>query len=270
MQGETVSIEFSSADATTAAAVTLKDSAGATRTLASNEVLLIDSLTAALAAAVLLAEVFGDVDADGAVDAGERLASFAGAGSAASNFIAGPEGLAVKQGFTPKVKATVAGNVQITGSGRIIKGGTVSGQTRASYQPRSGGGNVAGFGKIGGKALTGELRKLASEVHTSDAHGNAITKEQALSDLIWKQALGWEEVTRDEMGNLVKVLHKPVAWAQQYLFERLEGKAPIAMPDNDGGMKAADKVRQLAKDRINARAVASAGIGKPPKHKPKA
>jgi hypothetical protein len=37
-------------------------------------------------------------------------------------------------------------------------------------------------------------------------------------------------------------------------------------PDNEGGMKAADKVRDLAKQRVNALAAASAGG--PPKHKP--
>lgn len=123
-------------------------------------------------------------------------------------------------------------------------------------------------GRFGGKALTGELRKLAQEVHTSAPDGTPITKEQALADLIWKQALGWEEVLRDENGSLTKKVHTPVAWAQQFLWERMEGKAPVAIAENEGGMKAADKVRSLAKDRVNALA-AKAAIGKPPSYKPK-
>jgi hypothetical protein len=136
MQGETVSIEFSSADASTAAAVTLKDADGATRTLASNERLLIDTLTASLAAAVLLVTVISDNDADGAIDAGERLAAF---GANTGNFEAGPEGQPGKTGITPKVKASGAGQVDITGTGRIIKTGSVAGVTRPAFKETFGG-----------------------------------------------------------------------------------------------------------------------------------
>lgn len=121
-------------------------------------------------------------------------------------------------------------------------------------------------GRYGGKALTGELRKLAGELHTTDSQGNEITKEQALADLIWKQALGWEEVTRDDSGSLTKKVHPPVAWAQQFLWERMEGKAPVAVAENEGGMKASQKVRELSKQRVNALASAVA-IGKPPSYK---
>lgn len=132
-QGETISIEFSSSDATTAAAVTLKKSDGSTRTLAANEILLIDSLTCAQAAAVLLVQVIADVDADGNVDAGEQLAAFS-VGNDASQFTAEGEGVPVKQGFTPKVKASGAGNVQLAGTGRIIFGGCLDGITRPSWK----------------------------------------------------------------------------------------------------------------------------------------
>lgn len=118
-QGEYVGIEFASADATTAAAVTLKDANGATRTLAAHERLLIDTLTCALAAAVLLAEIFND-DGDGNVEAGERIAAFAPTN--AGSFDGGAEGFSCGVGTTPKVKATVAGTVTLTGTGRIIKG----------------------------------------------------------------------------------------------------------------------------------------------------
>jgi hypothetical protein len=123
-------------------------------------------------------------------------------------------------------------------------------------------------GRFGGKALTAELRKLAAEVHTVTNDGTPVTREQRLGELIWQQALGWTEESRDDNGTMKKVVHLPVAWAQQYLFERLEGKAPVAVAENDGGMKAADKVRSLAKDRVNALA-AKAAVGKPPSYKPK-
>jgi hypothetical protein len=115
------------------------------------------------------------------------------------------------------------------------------------------------LGRYGTRALTSELKKLASEVHTITNDGTPVTREQALADMIWKLALGWTEVQRDEEGNAKKVIHPPVAWAMQYLFERIEGKAPQAITEDGGGIKAADRVRELAKDRINGLARVAAG-----------
>lgn len=123
------------------------------------------------------------------------------------------------------------------------------------------------LGRFGTRALTGELKKLASEVHTITDDGTPVTREQALAAMIWQQALGWVETIRDEDGNRKEVKHPPVAWCQQFLFERTEGKAPIATTEDAGGIKAADKVRQLAKDRLNKLARVAAG---PPKKGPDA
>lgn len=119
-QGEPVNIEFSSADASTAAEVTLSTNDGSTRTLAANEVLLVDSLNAAVGTGVT-ATVIDDADGDGAVDAKERIAVFA---EGNGNAYFGCEGRGGKVGVTPKVKGSGAGQIDITGSGRIIKGKT--------------------------------------------------------------------------------------------------------------------------------------------------
>ena len=129
MQGETVSIEFTSADASTAAAVTIKDSDLVTRTLASNERLLIDSLNANIATGVTVS-VINDTDADGNIDAGERIAELS-INTVVAEF--GAEGFSCKTGFTPKVKASGAGAVTITGMGRIVARG-VDGVTRPAYK----------------------------------------------------------------------------------------------------------------------------------------
>jgi hypothetical protein len=121
------------------------------------------------------------------------------------------------------------------------------------------------FGRIGGKALTAELRKLAAQAVSVDDDGNPVTREMRLADLIWKQALGYTETLRDEMGTETKREHTPVAWAQQFLWDRLEGKSPVAAVDNEGSMKASDKVRQLAKDRINGIAAKVVPSGPPKK-----
>jgi hypothetical protein len=119
-------------------------------------------------------------------------------------------------------------------------------------------------GRIGGKSLTAELRKLAVQAVSIDDEGNPITREAALAKQVWQRALGWVEIIRDDVGNRQEVQHKPESWAVQYLFERLEGKAPIAANDDATGIRALDKVRDLNRDRINSLASKAAG---PPKLK---
>lgn len=126
-QGETVSIQFASADATTAAPVVIYDADGKARPLAANERLLIDHLhgygqpAAGETPGVGRIDVFADGDGDGVVDAGELIVSF-GEGSSDASF--GKEGYSVPQGVTPKVLAAAAGEVRVTGSARIIKAST--------------------------------------------------------------------------------------------------------------------------------------------------
>jgi hypothetical protein len=124
---------------------------------------------------------------------------------------------------------------------------------------------ISASGRLGGRALTEELRRLAGEAYTVNDGGDTLTRRDVLAEMIWKQALGWTEEVRDEDGNLKRVVHPPVAWCQQYLFERMEGKAPVAAPDEGSSIKAADKVRDLARDRLNRLAVVKSG---PPKPRP--
>jgi hypothetical protein len=124
-QGEYVALEFSSADASTAAAITVKDSNGATRTVASNERLLIDTLSAAGPYATdpandISVSIFNDLDGNGTVAAGERIMVYRGNGV----FDGGAEGFSVKPNTSVKVKASASGQIDVTGIGRIIKSGT--------------------------------------------------------------------------------------------------------------------------------------------------
>jgi hypothetical protein len=116
--------------------------------------------------------------------------------------------------------------------------------------------------KMGSRALTSELRKLASQPVDVEPDGTPITREAKLAALIWRQALGWTERVRDVEGNLVEKTYPPVAWAQQYLYERLEGKVAQAVPDEHVGIKAVDRVRDLSRDRLNLLAKIAQG---PPK-----
>ena len=123
---------------------------------------------------------------------------------------------------------------------------------------------MAAPGIKGSVALSAELRKLAAEVHTIDNNGDQVTREEALAAMIWKQALGWIEEVRDDDGTLRKVTHPPVAWCQQFLFERIEGKAQVSTEQTGAKVTAREKVGELARDRLNA--LAKAAIKGPPKH----
>lgn len=116
-----------------------------------------------------------------------------------------------------------------------------------------------------GKRLSEELRKLATQVHTVKDDGTQVTKEEALAELVWEYALGWTEHFRDDSGNLCERKHPPVAWAMQYLYERLEGRAAVQAPDPESGLKAADKVRELVVGRLNSLAAVAKGPPAPRK-----
>lgn len=120
--------------------------------------------------------------------------------------------------------------------------------------------------KFSSRALTTELRKLADEAVTVTDDGTPVTRAQQLAKILWDLALGGEKKIRDEFGNLKTVHQPPVAWAGQFMWERLEGKAQVAQNDNTDGVRAADKVAALAKERLNKMATTVAG---PPIHKPK-
>lgn len=119
--------------------------------------------------------------------------------------------------------------------------------------------------KFGTVALTNALRKLATEQVSVDNDGNPITKADVLAKLIWDQALGGERKTVDDKGSERTEIVKPVAWAQQYIFERIEGKAKIQEPEEQKGIKAKDRVDDLVRDRLNGIAKIKSG---PPSFKP--
>lgn len=118
--------------------------------------------------------------------------------------------------------------------------------------------------KLSARALTSALKKIAAEVMSIEDDGSPITRHDALARLMWNKALGWTEILVDDHGTQKKVSHPPESWAMQYIFERLEGKAAPMVQEREAGVSAADKVRELSKDRLNKIAVAVAG---PPKFK---
>lgn len=116
--GEPVLFELSSTDVSTAAAITIRNAGtNTTRTLAADERLIVQGYTAA---AVAAATLFDDADADGAVDANERLAII-GAGTSFINFAGTGGGVSGGLGRTPKILGA-ASALSIAGWGAIVKG----------------------------------------------------------------------------------------------------------------------------------------------------
>lgn len=125
--------------------------------------------------------------------------------------------------------------------------------------------------KVNPRALTKHLQSLGAEAHTMLDDGTPITREEALARLLWNMALGYTEKTLNDEGHWVETYHKPVAWAMQAVWDRREGKVPTAIGEDENRVKASDRVRDLAKARLNSLALAAAGPEKkgPPSYKPR-
>lgn len=107
------------------------------------------------------------------------------------------------------------------------------------------------------RQLTLHLREMAAEALTINDEGGLVTRGEALATLLWKKALGYESVNSETSE---VTYHKPEAWAIQLIWERMEGKAPVAIPDDKGVLKIADKVSDLARNRLNSFAESAVAI----------
>jgi hypothetical protein len=106
--------------------------------------------------------------------------------------------------------------------------------------------------KVSGAALTKHLRVLAAQIDVLGQGGDTlISKAERLAEVVWERALGFDEKTAD--GHLIP--HKPEQWAISLLFDRLEGRVPVAIDDRTG-KTLADKVTELGVKRLNALAEA--------------
>lgn len=100
-----------------------------------------------------------------------------------------------------------------------------------------------------GAILSKYLRALAMDIHTVDDDGKPVNKAAVLAKLVWQHALGFEERDPDDPNKMTP--HKPATWAIELLFNRIEGKIPLAVVE-DQGRSLAEKVSDLGKARANA------------------
>lgn len=122
--------------------------------------------------------------------------------------------------------------------------------------------------------LDEHLAALGQEAITIDDGGDPISREEMLARRLWDRALGWTEKVKrtDDFGNTgtAEIEHPPERWAMEYLWDRREGRVAQATPktDDTGRLSAAEKVRELAKERLNRLAVAGKPATRPPKYRP--
>jgi hypothetical protein len=106
-----------------------------------------------------------------------------------------------------------------------------------------------------GAILSKFLRALAVEVETVDDSGDPVIKAAALAKLVWQYALGFEKSDPDKPDKKITI---PPDWrAIELLYNRIEGKIPLAVVE-DQGRSLADKVSDLGKAKINSMAKAAA------------
>jgi len=120
------------------------------------------------------------------------------------------------------------------------------------------------------KQITQHLREIAAMAHDWSEEDGMLTKGECLAMLLWRKALGYTEKVVDDEGNEKEIFHKPEAWAIQLVYDRMEGKVPQAVTDDETrSVKVKDEVSELAKSRLNAIAAESEALKKkgPPKRK---
>lgn len=104
------------------------------------------------------------------------------------------------------------------------------------------------------KRLSKYLEQIGHEIHDAsyvDETGTIrpITRDEALAREIWKRALGYEQEVTNADGTVTHRVHSPDPKAQQFIFERREGK--FITPIEERSITLLEKVSEIAKDRLN-------------------
>lgn len=113
--------------------------------------------------------------------------------------------------------------------------------------------------RITNTALTKHLREIMASIHTSDLNEDGemvfTTKVERLAEIVADRALGWSEEVevkkKNGQGEMMTKHHPPEKWAIIMVYERMEGKTPTAVADDNKGLTVTDKVSELAVKAIN-------------------
>jgi hypothetical protein len=108
------------------------------------------------------------------------------------------------------------------------------------------------------KLLTAKIKEILSEqteVEEIDGQPIMVTKSEKLARLMVKMALGYtENVTRISEGKTVidTVVHQPHCVMIGLLYDRIEGKIPMAKEEETVTRTLSDRVSEQGKNRIHA------------------
>jgi hypothetical protein len=105
-----------------------------------------------------------------------------------------------------------------------------------------------------GQLLSRFLRQAAEEITelgSKDGEDVLISKAEKMAAIMWKEALGYEEVEIGKQGQRIVHVHKPDKTMIGLIYERMEGRAPLAQ-EGSGKQEIPDRVDEQARNRINA------------------
>ncbi len=98
-----------------------------------------------------------------------------------------------------------------------------------------------------GKLLTRFLEEIAEEQTELGDGEELITKAEALARLIWKRALGY---TDSDVKTGVDTVYAPESSKINIIFERIEGKAPMAGTEKADKLTVSERIKEVGKKRI--------------------
>ena len=107
------------------------------------------------------------------------------------------------------------------------------------------------------RSLSKLLEDIGAEIHNegfADASGiiRPIIKDEALARQIWRRALGYVEVIKNDDGTETHRIYPPDPKMQQFLIERREGK--FVPPSDEKTITLLERISELARNQVNAAA----------------
>lgn len=103
-----------------------------------------------------------------------------------------------------------------------------------------------------GQLLSRFLRSIAEEVtelDSKDGEDVLVSKAERMARIMFKEALGYEEVEIGKQGQRIVHVHKPDKTMIGLIYERMEGRAPLAQ-EGSGKQEISERVDEQAKNRI--------------------
>ncbi len=117
-----------------------------------------------------------------------------------------------------------------------------------------------------GRLLSDYLRRIAQEqtefVKGPDGDDTMVSKAEALARLMFKLALGWDEVvSKKSNGNIIEITkkHNPSMGMIALIWDRIEGRSVPLAGDDKQGRTLPKKISEENKRRMNELATGDSG-----------